>query len=89
MLLRAQVQIRLGKHSHICYALNKVAEEFNDTPLWIRERDREYLKSYIMAQLDYYGTLERWQAAKWLIGRSWFERQQDRIDWIDWMLGKK
>lgn len=89
MLLRARFQIKCGAASHICYALNQVSTSFDDTPLWMRELDREYLKSYITEQLEYYGTLEQWQINNGFGVRGKVRCRQDRLDWIDWMLGVK
>lgn len=87
-LRKARKLIEEGVEHYICFALSiLIARDANN------EKQREaikVLKAYISTQLgDNAAYLEEWQRANGFGDRTNAQTKQDRLDWIDWMLGKK
>jgi hypothetical protein len=82
-LLLARRRIKTFRSFHyLCVALQEVADEHHELyPATLR------LRGYIRRQLGGFSTLGVWQCRRGLEPRL-RDARQDRIDWIDWMLGR-
>lgn len=81
LLKRARQRIKNNRSSYICYALSNEAQ----TPEERRAATR--LRDFIENQLYPNCSLQGWQEDHG-IHRSQSQRKQDRLNWIDWMLGE-
>lgn len=77
-LKQARYAIAKGQEEYICVALNGCGEEET-------RRLRQYIPKQLGSGLY---TLDAWQFQRG-IARSPRQIRQDRLDWIDWMLGEK
>ena len=77
-LKQARYAIAKGQEEFICVALNECGEEET-------RRLRQYISKQLGSGLY---TLDAWQLQQG-ISRSHHQIRQDRLDWIDWMLGEK
>jgi hypothetical protein len=82
----ARKRIANGDHTFLCFALNFVAGENERLAIACSE-----LRTYVCHALEGHATLDDWirekhgakKAPRWIN-----DRQQARIQWIDWMLGE-
>jgi hypothetical protein len=83
VLKKARAHVAAGRRAFICTALDEVARQYP-----AKKNACERMQYFIQLKLQGEMTLGTWQMNNGRGERSRTQLKQDRVRWIDWMLGK-